>query len=59
MKTEEDKIEEQGSSGSSDVPGAGRAPFCYEVPRLCPLVLLVKIGWSQDRALRSEDGKVM
>ena len=29
------------------------------VPRQCPLVLLVKIGWRQDQAVGSEEGRVV
>jgi hypothetical protein len=25
------------------------------VPRLCPVVLLINVGWTQDRALGSEE----
>jgi hypothetical protein len=41
------------------ITGVHRQFTALNFPRLCPLVLLVKIGWSQGRALRCEGGKVM
>jgi hypothetical protein len=32
--------------------------IALEVPRLCPLVLLVKLGWREDGVLESEVGRV-
>jgi hypothetical protein len=29
-----------------------------DIPRLCPLILMVKVGWKRDQAMRSEEGKV-
>jgi hypothetical protein len=37
----------------------GQAQNCYEGCQVCPLVLLVKVGCRQGKALGSEEGKVM
>jgi len=30
-----------------------------KVPRMCPFVLLLKVGWRKGRATRDETGKVL
>jgi hypothetical protein len=37
----------------------GETKFTFlKIPRQCPLVLLVKVGWKQGKVLRSEEGSV-
>jgi hypothetical protein len=42
-------------------PAARGAIFTVAItfPGQCPLVLLVKVGWRQGKALGDEDGKIM
>jgi hypothetical protein len=40
------------------VQEGGKKFTAVEVPRQCPLVLLVKVSWRESRALRSEEDKM-
>jgi hypothetical protein len=53
---ERERRNREGRGTLINIMGGLRKVYCSEISKECPLVLLLKVGWKQSRALVSEEG---